>query len=898
MDFKHVPKKYRPIPFWSWNEKLDAEETREQIRMMEAAGIGGFFMHARGGLQTPYMEEEWFENVTASVEEAENLGMYAWAYDENGWPSGFGDGKVNGLGLEYQQKYLRMSEEEPKENIICKNGSHWFYYEVNPFYVDTLDHKVIRKFIETSYVPYFEKYGNRIEGFFTDEPQISRNGIPWSFVFEEEYKSRYGENILEHLEELFLPVADYKGTRVKFWKMVTDLFSSAFVKQIYDQCQEWGLKFTGHLVLEETLESQVVSNGACMPHYEYFHIPGMDWLGRELRPVLTVNQLTSVAEQLGKDEVLTETFGCSGHNVSFAELKGNMEWQMVRGVTLLCTHLAGYSIRGIRKRDYPPALFYQQPWWGEYEKFITAMSREGMILSQGRKEVDVLLLHPQTTAWTLFDNGENAGLSELNDKTLEVMKVLDEKHISYHFGDETIMERHGHVENGKLVIGKQAYSYVIDPGCEVLLANTESLLEEFKAAGGQVVSAEELPANAVVHRADITYTKRIYDDFKVHYFVNTSAERKTARVNVAGSKLDIYSGELEAFEGVYEFEPWGSLMIIEDGTTFDTVSELPSEDIILLNDEMKIGGEFVNCMTLDRCDYYFDGELQEKNGYVLNIAERANRLERTVKLHQDYHVKVSAVPEKLYLVCETPEKFRICVNGQEIDKKIDGWVIDKSFHKIDISSYIQVGENTISFDCEFVQSDEFYANLRKAYVFESEKNKLSYDMEIEPIYLMGDFGVKTEGEWIQLGRNYMRYIGDFVIDKAPESIHVKNMQQQGIPFFCGTLELNGELDIQGENPVLLLETLAWNVVKVEINGIEKTLLTEKKLNLSEFGVSGKTEVKFTLTNNLRNLMGPHHLKIGEAIGVGPHRFFKESCIWNKSPEASWDDDYCFVMMGL
>ena len=44
--------------------------------MMEAAGIGGFFMHARGGLQTPYMEEEWFENVTASVEEAEKLGVH------------------------------------------------------------------------------------------------------------------------------------------------------------------------------------------------------------------------------------------------------------------------------------------------------------------------------------------------------------------------------------------------------------------------------------------------------------------------------------------------------------------------------------------------------------------------------------------------------------------------------------------------------------------------------------------------------------------------------------------------------------------------------------------------------------------------------------------------------
>lgn len=897
MDFKQVSKKYRPIPFWSWNEKLDPEETREQIKMMDEAGIGGFFMHARGGLQTPYMEEEWFENVTASVEEAEARGMYAWAYDENGWPSGFGDGKVNGLGIEYQQKYLRMSEEEPSEHVIGKNGNHWFYFEVNPFYVDTLDKKVIRKFIETSYVPYYEKYGKRIEGFFTDEPQISRNGIPWSFVYEEEYKARYGENILEHLEELFLPVADYKQTRVKFWKMVTDLFSSAFMKQIYDQCEEWGLKFTGHLVLEETLESQLVSNGACMPHYEYFHIPGMDWLGRELRDVLTVKQLGSVAEQLGKEQVLTETFGCSGHNVSFAEMKGNMEWQMVRGVSLLCTHLSGYSIRGIRKRDYPPALFYQQPWWCEYEKFITAMSREGMILSQGKREVDVLLLHPQSTAWTLYDDKENAGLSELNDKLLGIMKLLDEKHIQFHFGDETIMERHGRVEEGKLVIGKQAYSCVIDPGCEVLLENTEKLLAEFTAAGGKMVSAEELLVNDIVDRADITYTKRIYDDFNVHYFVNTSAERKTANVKVAGKILDIYTGELLPFDGTHEFEPWGSLMVIEEGSGFAASSEL-TEDIITLDQEMNICGNFVNCMTLDRCDYYFDGELQEENGFVLNIAERANALERAIKLHQDYYVKIDEVPSSLYLVCETPEKFEIKINGKVVEQKIEGWVIDKSFKKIDIAAYMQEGENVISFDCEFVQSDVFYANLRKAHVFESEKNKLSYDMEIEPIYLMGDFGVKTEGEWIQLGRNAMRYIGEFVIGKAPTKIHVKHMEQQGIPFFCGTLSLCGEIDIQGENPVLLLGTLAWNVVKVEINGIEKTLLTEKKLNLSEFGVSGKTEVIFTLTNNLRNLMGPHHLKIGEAIGVGPHRFVKESCVWNKNPEPSWDDDYCFVMMEI
>ena len=104
MDFKNVPAKYRPIPFWSWNEKLSPEETAEQIQKMHDVGIGGFFMHARGGLATEYMSEEWFENVKAAKDTAKKLGMYAWAYDENGWPSGFGSGVVNGMGVTYQQK--------------------------------------------------------------------------------------------------------------------------------------------------------------------------------------------------------------------------------------------------------------------------------------------------------------------------------------------------------------------------------------------------------------------------------------------------------------------------------------------------------------------------------------------------------------------------------------------------------------------------------------------------------------------------------------------------------------------------------------------------------------------------------------------------------------------------
>ena len=89
-----VGNEYRPIPFWSWNDKLDPDELVRQIHELNHAGIGGFFMHARGGLKTPYLSKEYLDCVTVSVREAVKLGMYAYLYDENGWPSGFGDGTV------------------------------------------------------------------------------------------------------------------------------------------------------------------------------------------------------------------------------------------------------------------------------------------------------------------------------------------------------------------------------------------------------------------------------------------------------------------------------------------------------------------------------------------------------------------------------------------------------------------------------------------------------------------------------------------------------------------------------------------------------------------------------------------------------------------------------------
>ena len=82
-EFIEAKNENRGMPFWAWNGSLDEAILREEIRTMKKMGLGGFFMHARVGLATPYLSEEWFKLIGACVDEAEKQNMSAWIYDED-----------------------------------------------------------------------------------------------------------------------------------------------------------------------------------------------------------------------------------------------------------------------------------------------------------------------------------------------------------------------------------------------------------------------------------------------------------------------------------------------------------------------------------------------------------------------------------------------------------------------------------------------------------------------------------------------------------------------------------------------------------------------------------------------------------------------------------------------
>ncbi len=922
MNFKDVDKKYRAIPFWSWNEKLEPEETKRQVALMDEAGIGGYFMHARGGLLTEYMGEEWFDNVAAATEEGEKRGMHSWAYDENGWPSGFGGGKVNGLGLEYQQKYLQIKDaeagDEEKSNTILIRDGKCYFYLVNEFYVDVINKKVIAEFIKQIYEPYYEKCGASIDGFFTDEPQISRfNGFPWSFILEEEFVKKYGYSIVDNIDALFLDKDNSRQVRIDYWQLVTDLFSEAYFKQIYDWCLAHNYGFTGHLVIEENLLVQLNPSGACMPHYEYFTMPGMDWLGRPVCDCLTPMQVSSVAHQMGKKQILSETFALAGHNVSHAELKRIFEWQMVHGITMLCTHLEGYSLRGIRKRDYPPAMYYQQPWWEDMKIFFDASSRIGMLLTEGKVTADTLLIHPQTTAWALY-NGDTCPTSsvvkeimEYSNSMIRDMRTLEDKHIQYHLGDETIIRRHARIENGRIIIGEMSYDKLILPTKYVaLLPSTLALIEEFRRQGGTIITPEEAEKNPVCEINRLTYTTRHFDEFDMHYFVNTDNAIIEADIIVGNKQLIPETGEMVPYYGgKYIFAPYESLVLI------DTHEPREQRPVATPTTPLSLAGEWdvklatYNSLTLDRCDYYFDGELIERDGYVLNILPRINVLRRPVKLHQTYRFICEDIPASVYLATETPDIFEIEINGARVDKKDCGYFRDSAFRMLDISGLLIKGENVIELDSTIVQSDACYEHLDNCWTFEAMKNCLSYDMEVEPIYIVGNFGLRLPEKIEELDNDAYRIKEMPTIVSTPTTVDICNLDRDGFSQFAGHLTLQKSFAIEDTHCHVYLKGRGMNSIRISVNGrsVATIMNPPYEVDISKYLKVGDNEITLTILNNLRNMMGPHHLKMGEWMHVGPYTFFKESNVFihptSCDPECHdiiphWDDDYCFEHFGL
>ena len=974
-----LPSAYRPIPFWSWNDRLDPETLRRQIRDMKRLGMGGFFMHARGGLVTEYMGDEWFEAVRSCVDEAEKLGMHAWCYDENGWPSGFAgmqlledpENHVHYLTCEERPEfdaaalavYLRQAGALVRVSAPAGGAESYIcvYDKTDPSFVDIVNPEVTDKFIALTHEEYRARcgdlFGGALAGFFTDEPQYYRYDTAYSPILHAEFQKAYGMDLLNGLGLLFVDTPDAPAFRHRYWSLMNRLFTENFAGRVYDWCERHGLQSTGHAIEEGSLFGQMWCCAGIMPFYEYQHIPGIDWLTRVIGTELAPRQALSAAMQLGKKQIISETFACCGWDATPAELKRIAEWQYVNGVNLMCHHLYPYSIRGQRGLDHPPFFSPCNPWVEEaLPEFNEYFSSLGYLLAESREDAPVGVLHPLHSAYLTYRRGEDhASIAALEDSFAALVETLGREQIAHHFLDESLLSKHGRVDGARLILGACAYTAVVIPEMESVDSTSVRLLREFARAGGRICLAGTPPARvdgalsgeldflsgaamdfsalprpfARLNRSDtcIRSTCRRSEHGDFLYAVNLSEEETYQVVWTLNAKgIKRFDPLTKAYTPVYFLREASDISVpvtLAPRQSFVWILEDSAEpaappapvSIQRYTPHVRVTVMTENTLTMDRACLSYDGEAFEDAWPVEALNQRLLNEQNNQTIFLRYAFLVDECPAQLFAEADIPAGSRASLNGRMLDAPAPGR-IEPLFFRYDLSGAVQTGDNLLTLEIPYYQDPYVYETLVKPGQGESVMNCLRYDTTISPVYLTGGFGVYSRTPFVpaadtsEPGKNAWLSAGPFAIGKTPKQVRPGTLLEEGFPFFAGSLTLTAELTppdgLVGKSVRLRLDGGRWAAAAVRMNdGEQHKLVFTDSCDVTADVRPGVNTLDITLTNSNRNLMGPfHYAPDPEPYAVGPSTFTLVNTwvgnfsSWEGRESELYRPESSFVLFGL
>lgn len=935
---------YRSIPFWSWNDELEIPELQWQIRWMKEQGFGGYFMHARGGLTTEYLSEKWFDCIKACADEGERLGLQSWAYDENGWPSGFVGGKllenpencdkyltyaVGEFDITALVSYLITENTLVRANTKDDKGEYLNIYEhTSVSNADVLNPDVVKQFIDQTHEKYKTEFGEnfskRLSGFFTDEPQYQRWHHPYTKMLPKYFKEVYNQDILDGLGLMFLDKDGYQDFRYKYWKAMQTLMVDGFAKLVYSWCDKNGQMLTGHYVEEPSLEFQVVCCGGIMPFYEYEHIPGIDKLGRDIPTPVAPKQVSSVATQLNKKKVLTETYACCGWNVTPRTLKIIAESQYVNGVNLMCQHLLPYSEHGQRKRDYPAHFSWANPWVRkDFKSFNDYFARLSYLLAESKEKVNVAVFCPIRSIYFDYKRDKFMQRIPYDVSYQELCVKLSKMNIPYHIVDETIMANHGSVNNDKLVVGSCEYEYIIFPKTLTMDVSSEKLFTKFYRNGGkflftdgvptclegtphtydyatnvgfdEIVASQEIKINN--YETGVQSAVRELDGAEFIFAVNTD-ENESYTVTFNGDfnsfdALDLETLKVTKKSKTVTFNGGDSFVLfLSKENAPDCESKIC--DRICFDGGFEVVKTSGNYLTLDKLAYSLDGETYSEPLRYMGVFNELLNKRYNGNVYLKYSFDIEEVPSNISFLSENMRNVWCKVNGVDIEFTGES-DFEKKIYKADISKLVKKGKNEAVIKINFYESDNVYYVLFGENVTESLKNCLAYDTTIEACYLQGDFGVYSKSGFTN-GKAKNSLIGNDFYISTPKT-QIDDTIKDGYPFFAGDMTLKKTFTSNGE-PLILDLNGDFCLCDILINGkrVEKSYFA-KSVDISSYVVKGENTAIITLYSGNRNLLGPFHLSEENPEGVGPYSY-ELNGTWTNGVSSKERKEYSFMRFGL
>ena len=967
-EFQNPSSEYRASLFYSLNDSLYPEIIRKQIIEFAEGGIGRVFFHAREGLLTQYFEKDWWKAIDAGVDQCVKSGIIPWFYDEYKWPSGYAGGFVPRKSENFRgHSLIRLSKEDPvprggvlvssdgQYNYICMTASLGNSWLNGACKIDYLNPQAIEAFIEHTYKTYAQRnknlYNGTVKGIFFDEPDIlpstgrEYDVIGYSPEFRETFYEVKGYDIAKHFESLFEEKGNYRKIRLDYWQIMGLQYEKAFVGQLGDFCRANNLALTGHFFPEETLGGCQAGIGNLMRQLRNEDLPGMDHLELRVEGGLNVaKSISSIGNQYGKKRRMSELFGVSGQNMSFEDQKWIANWHAVLGINFFVEHLALYSMRGERKRDYPPTLSYQQPWWKNNKCIQDYIGRLCYLSTVGKYAAETLLLVPLESMYIAVKDERE----KLEKEYYTTMENLMKVHCDFDLGDEQILSEIGHVDDGYLQLGEMKYNTVIIPSSLTLRVTTVQLLLDFAKKGGRILVMDDYPcyvdaeenvdllsqlrqfslllsntADSLRENVDVLhvkndedaeiYTQKRITDIGNMYMLTNISRKNTERVIFTLGKHEVnpviwdlftaktYTAKADGNGEITLELPPAGLLVLTTGGLSDAAPVSPEYKLserchTLFALEGKWKGKKVapNVLTLDFARYSVNGLKLSQPEPLIAIMKCMAEKKEDLPLHLQFNFTVEDIPASCALVVEHPEMYSdICINGQRIAGFGEAYYYDVFFKKSnDIASLLQEGNNTIDITMDFIApipTDTIFAHR--------------YGTELESIYLIGDFALRPDMRLLNQWNTEKNATGTFVekpVHLLNQFVMVKeplefdgDISYEGFPFYAGTFVLSNTFTLskkeKGKSYYIYLPLSESIVYELEINGypLEARVASPYVWDVTSFVVEGENEIRFSLTNSLRNLLGPHHHKGGELKGTSALSFTGAGGWPNGTGDSDW-----------
>jgi hypothetical protein len=511
----------------------------------------------------------------------------------------------------------------------------------------------------------------------------------------------------------------------------------------------------------------------------------------------------------------------------------------------------------------------------------------------------------------------------------ELTEGLLASHRDHHYGDETLLARHGRIEAGNFIVGRMAYRVVIVPPSLTWQPTTLALLNAFVEQGGTVLALRPLPTHIggvvqvgavlpvgvvvldnhldqVLAALDqclppdiqldapgIVGQHRRDGDQDIYFFANTSRTESrlvTARLQGEGAYAlwDAHTGAAQPLpsrpvpngsEVVLALPPVGSCLLVR---VPGPPAAVPAPPVRTLTAEVPASPDWAlkrlhpNALILDYCEYRLAGGRWSERVPIFCAQDMIRSAGMGVPFRVRYRFQAAELPRApVWAMVENPEWFTITLNGQAVGPTAEAGFWDWSFKLVEVTGCLQRGENCLEL-AGSLRLDQEYVNGYNWY-----GESFRFPAPIEACGIVGGFAVQP-GE------------AGFVLTAESSTTRVADLTQAGYPFYAGHLVLAQDIDLPAgwQYATLNLQGLQATVAKVSLNGRSAGTLAwpPHDLDVTALAAPGRNRLEIKLVNSLHNLLGPWHNPVGE-VPAPIH--------WHEWRNAeNWTDDYFFKPFGL